>query len=941
MASLATLNQTVIDTTDKGIVEPLGAPQTVASRLDEFFPDHIYSHSRNGLLSKLLTTLVGDAGANSLKKKMLYPRLTNSLFTTYFTDIDKFYGSVYGFNRIEEEIYTIDPFVELIDEDEWQEIRRKDSWYKSRCLEFMRALQLGTTPAGLALACQAASGVECSIVERWKYLDDQASDESTGVINVGATLSRQEFIVIPHTNELTPKQARRISNIMHRLKPINTIFTVAPQEKPRVEVEIRGVSATSQHFQAKRLVTGNKAVKYPPIDKKTGLWIEPGVEKEAPNFAFGQRSEFITWPTILGATASSAQVGPFNKLQRLLFPHLESIPDDLYQFDGKQAYSNVPVQLEITEPWVGRNTTNTLINNFFSLGYFADPNVPQLTEKKFFWASTENEPPTDEFLEIEFDALRAINYIEFEISTKPIRYEIQWYDEDISSWRDVDYIDNDLINNNREVVFTSSNNSWHQARLAFTNVKTRLLRITFTRQSTPFPYASSPSFAWSIEVRGLRAASIVTTIDDFIGEVDPLDNSRVLGDGGIDILGNSYRTVLEPDRYAPTTMIDGNLSTFWQSQTNPSRFAVENLYFDIRDNTGGPSTIDEIYIDPITAGCLMHIYWANDEPGTPPVEQQIEDWRLWNPIPRHFILTKGHHSLKQSITAKYIKLEFTKLIPQPYKALELPFKPVRYKTHPSWVQEYITKSLDIQTKDAPIDFSNQTQVTLDYINLGVINPNITKLDPEIPSNIEDYLAENIDGYHQNFETYRIWDKRLTNEDASVVKTEKEQGIEIHLNLFTEDLAQTLSSSGFINKFLANQGTDGLFSPEAPLVEKQLVSVSSRNDRTPADEEKNYPDMWFPRTARHAYKILEAQRDSDIGYNVAIREISFHRRDATFPVDSPFYVDTLIDDVNIESNTFVLADWRLVVSEEFLGEGTGGLGDENFDVLTPDREVFTI
>jgi hypothetical protein len=119
-----------------------------------------------------------------------------------------------------------------------------------------------------------------------------------------------------------------------------------------------------------------------------------------------------------------------------------------------------------------------------------------------------------------------------------------------------------------------------------------------------------------------------------------------------------------------------------------------------------------------------------------------------------------------------------------------------------------------------------------------------------------------------------------------------------------------------------------------------VEVSSRQDRLLVQEEKTYPDMWFPRTARHAYKILDAERASDIAYNVAVREVKFYRADKSFASDEEFYSDTLADNVNIEELSFVRADWRLIVSDEFLGEGTGSIGDENFDILTLNREVFT-
>jgi hypothetical protein len=936
MPSLALLNQGTVVAPDKGIIEPLAAPQTIMSRMQEHFPEHLYSHSQNSLLYKFLLALLGDAGVNSFKKSLLYPRLSNSIFNTHFTDLDKFYGNIFGFGRLEDEIYEVDPFVELVDEDTWQEIRRKDSFYRARCLDFMRGLQLGTTPAGLALICKAASGIDCSIVERWRYLDDEISDESTGVVNIGLTGSRQEFVVVPHIAQLSPKQARRISNIMHRVKPSNTIFSIAPQERPRIEIGCRNVSSSSKYFQSKRLVTGNKKIKYPPVNPRTGLWIEPGIEKEAPTFAFGSRQEFVTWPTLLSATASSTHIGPFNKLQRTLFPHLEELPDPLFSFDARQAYLNVPVQLEMTQPWVSRNDDTIIINNYFPLGYFADPNAPFATNNKFFWASQEALPPQAETITFEFDSERTINYLEFELCTKPISFVVEALGD--NGWEEVEYVDNALIDSTREVIFTSSDNSWQRTQLVFEPLRARYMRIILTRKPTPFPYPHSPLFEWSIEIRALRFANIVTSIDDFNGKVDATNPDQLIGDSGIDVLGNSYRTIVEPDRYAADKVIDDDLNTFWQSQANPSRFAVECLYFDISDDDGNPQTIDEIYISPITAGCLMHIYWSNDEPTTIPAFQDFQDWRLWQPIPRHYVLTEGYHSLKKSITAKYIKLEFTKLLPTPYRALELPFKPVRYKTHPSWVQEYITRT---STKDVENDalFSAEEEVTIDYTILGIRNPEGTRLQPETAVNIESYFTFE-DSFYQNFENYQTWTNRFKENDE-LARVQKEAGIEINTDLFAEDLVATIDpNETYVNRFILGTDTSGVFIPEAPLVDKQLIEISSRNDRLLVQEQKTYPDMWFPRTARHAYKILDAERSIDIAYNVAVREVKFYRTDKSFASDEPFYSDTLADDVNVEDLTFVRADWRLIVSDEFLGEGTGSIGDENFDILTLNREVFT-
>jgi hypothetical protein len=53
-------------------------------------------------------------------------------------------------------------------------------------------------------------------------------------------------------------------------------------------------------------------------------------------------------------------------------------------------------------------------------------------------------------------------------------------------------------------------------------------------------------------------------------------------DEGIDYLGNAYRSTVLFDKPGNASTIDGDRDKFWLSKPNPSRFAVENLYYDLR-----------------------------------------------------------------------------------------------------------------------------------------------------------------------------------------------------------------------------------------------------------------------------------------------------------------------------------------------------------------------
>lgn len=54
-------------------------------------------------------------------------------------------------------------------------------------------------------------------------------------------------------------------------------------------------------------------------------------------------------------------------------------------------------------------------------------------------------------------------------------------------------------------------------------------------------------------------------------------------DDGIDFLGNSYRSLVVEQSADNTSALDNNVADkYWLSKPNPSRFAIESLYFDLR-----------------------------------------------------------------------------------------------------------------------------------------------------------------------------------------------------------------------------------------------------------------------------------------------------------------------------------------------------------------------
>jgi hypothetical protein len=901
----------------KEIVEGLNPPSEFDQRLRNFFPETLYNINSDSLLYKFLYSLLGDSGVNGVKKALFAPKLFNALSTTHFDDLDYLFSNSFQLGRLNNEIYLYDPYNEVLTEDQWAEIRKKDSNYKSRSQDYMRGIQIAPSKEGMALLGRAATGYDCEIFERWQYLDDLNSDEPIGYPDYGFTNSSYEFVVRPEAGTITPSQEKMLTGVINRLKPSNSICTIDLSPYALSTVPINFGTASSYNFYVQRTVTGDGPIDY-SYNKKNN-WIGTGKTSYAPTTAFSQTAESIIYITVSSINASTFHLGNFSTDQQSLFQHL-NIPTNTYPYSADQALSDTPDIYKMQSPWLTRNTgkDSLIINNHYPVGYFADNNFNLNKPSKLFWASEEALPNMQENLDIDFGSIRPINNIQFEISQKPIDFSVYFLNQNTDEFEPVTYKTDS--NNETSINYLAIGEyTWQNISLYIESVQTSKIKIVFTRRSDPFPNPNSPSFPWSIEVRNLKFAHIISNVDEFI------ENK------GIDILGNSYSTSLR--EYTPKRSYDGSINTYWQSQINPSRFGVESLYFDIRNGTS-PSFIDEIYLDPLTPECLMHVYWSNEgDPGT-----SVDGWdnKLWTPIPRHYLLRKGNVKLYETVSAKYIKLEFTKLVPLPYKTPNSPIDiDITYKTFPSWVESYILQTQTIVPNDPLNDTNIYKSIDPTPINLGLINPKMDKMTDETPRSIIDYVQTNRKSTVLG--EYQVWKNPDTNQSTLPI-LDKTINLypNVYSNLYQQDMLSTVKTDlmDSVYNYLKSNQDESKWIPENPLMPQILTTVATKSDRTKIVEEKNWPDMWFMRKCRHAYKVIKAKRSVDVGYHVAIREIVFYKRNKTIKRDTPNYIETLLDDSSILVNTFYQKDWRWGISpqtEISIGSSTVvEYGSENFD-----------
>jgi hypothetical protein len=150
-----------------------------------------------------LYALLGPSGAGWIKQNYLEVRKVFEENGLQLDQLEKFYGNPLRFGRNLEEIYN-DETTGTLSRDASNTISAKDSIYRNRVIDFLHAARLGGTSDGMKFAAKSGAGFEVDVIENYKYMFDQHSDEVIGLQRMGtvsndnATDNVGEFIIIPN-----------------------------------------------------------------------------------------------------------------------------------------------------------------------------------------------------------------------------------------------------------------------------------------------------------------------------------------------------------------------------------------------------------------------------------------------------------------------------------------------------------------------------------------------------------------------------------------------------------------------------------------------------------------------------------------------------------------------------------------------------------------------
>lgn len=251
---------------------PLMPSKSTELRLDHF-DEEVYKADSSTLLYRLLDAMCGDSGAGSLKKELFLQRLSGAISGIYGSDLDYIFGNVRFLSRSPSETYSYNPEKDMLNSDQWDEVRVKDAWYRARITEYFKAANSGGTTDGIRMAVHAATSADCDVFETWRYVDEFGLGEHVG--RTGHS-HRNEVTVRPHKAGLSARESRTLRNMLDKITPQDCIPTIDEQGlSVSAPVAIRAVSADSTYFEVQKRVTRTPLLDDMPPPELLAIDLDP------------------------------------------------------------------------------------------------------------------------------------------------------------------------------------------------------------------------------------------------------------------------------------------------------------------------------------------------------------------------------------------------------------------------------------------------------------------------------------------------------------------------------------------------------------------------------------------------------------------------------------------------------------------------------------------
>lgn len=253
---------------------PLMPPRSTTLRM-QHLDDRVYDGGPTTYLYKLVDALCGSSGAGRLIQEIFMSRANNALSTISFRELDYIFGHMNLVSRSTSESYPYDPGTQMLTADQWNEVRVKDAWFRARIKAFFDAISTGATPLGIRKCVFAAVGVDADLYEVWRFADSFGLDSGFS-FGRAPTTARNEVVVRPHKDTLSPQEFRQCRDMLKRMMPVDIIVTITTNGLAvTTPVLVNAGAADSTYYEVQKVVTPSPVIATLPAPELLAIDLDP------------------------------------------------------------------------------------------------------------------------------------------------------------------------------------------------------------------------------------------------------------------------------------------------------------------------------------------------------------------------------------------------------------------------------------------------------------------------------------------------------------------------------------------------------------------------------------------------------------------------------------------------------------------------------------------
>ena len=338
---------------------------------------------------------------------------------------------------------------------------------------------------------------------------------------------------------------------------------------------------------------------------------------------------------------------------------------------------------------------------------------------------------------------------------------------------------------------------------------------------------STTGTQYNLGVAGFVARLIVESYSDL--EINSTTVSGITAQNNLGFV-ETYSPVTYPvANLVPDSDEEEYYKEYWKCAPQPTGDSIVWFVVDL----GSLQVINKMFLDPLYSSSVFNLYYSYDN-------------EFWYPVQRDFNLKKGIYDLPTILT-RYLKFEFTQLIPEPYN---LPFDSIQrtINVFPDWVDNYYTN-----IERAIPDVTNQT-----YSLSSAIVPNVS--------------------YNQQLSSYTTYGAGITNLDG--------------ISYGTANSANTVNNS--------NNNTT-ITDPTVSY--KTLADVAGIGSSYSPVSDVAFITRRFPYATTHTYKQITLNQTWHEAYFTGLKELYFYCTDQSIQSDYYEFTDYFLTN---SSNTTIVS-----------------------------------